>query len=178
MATGTLKQLTRDPSIEVNPFFSPDGKQIAYQSDKSGRLEVWVMNANGSEQRQLTRVGAMGHFLRWTQDGEAIVFRCPCGGKPQSMQVSLASGDPQPLPEVAGGSHMSFSPDYSRIMDVIGHKVLWVSPLKEGKPQKVFEFEDKHVRMDYLVWSPEGKWVSFDRFRPQGGDVWMMESFE
>ena len=178
VSTGTVKQLTHDPSIEVNPFFSPEGKKIAYQSDKSGRLEVWVMNADGSEPRQLTRVGVMGHFLRWAPEGDAIVFRCLCGGKPQSMQVALSGGDPQPLPEVIGGSHMSFSPDYSRIMDVLGHKVLWVSPLKGGKPQKVFEFEGKDVRIDYPVWSPNGKWVSFDRFRPQGGDVWMMENFE
>jgi Tol biopolymer transport system component len=73
---------------------------------------------------------------------------------------------------------MSFSPDYSRIMDVVGHKVLWVSPLNGSKPEKVFEFSDADVRIDYPVWSPDGKWVLFDRFRPQGGDIWMIENFE
>ena len=38
------------------------------------------MNADGSEPRQLTRVGVMGHFLRWAPEGDAIVFRCLCGG--------------------------------------------------------------------------------------------------
>jgi len=28
------------------------------------------------------------------------------------------------------------------------------------------------------VWSPDGKWVLFDRFRPQGGDIWMLKNFE
>ena len=74
-------------------------------------------------------------------------------------------------------------------MDVLGHKALWVSPISSSsalgtgnsKPETaklVFEFKDKDVRIDYPVWSPDGKWILFDRFRPQGGDIWMIESFE
>jgi hypothetical protein len=47
-----------------------------------------------------------------------------------------------------------------------------------GQPEKVFEFSDGRSRIDYPVWSPDGKFVLFDRFRPQGGDVWIMEGFE
>jgi len=176
--SGKLAQLTRTPSIDVNPFFSPDGSHVAYQSDQSGRLEVWVMNADGSQARQLTRIGVMGHFLRWTADGRGVVFKCPCGGKPQVFQVPMSGGEPQPLPEVAGGSHLSFNPDHSRIMDVVGHKTLWASPLKGGKPERAFAFDDPDVRIDYPVWSPDGKWVLFDRFRPQGGDIWVIQDFE
>jgi len=176
--TGALAQLTRNSAIDINPFFSPDRGRIAYQSDQSGRLEVWVMNADGSGARQLTQVGVMGHFMRWTRDGQTIVFKCPCGGKPQVLQVSAGGGEARPFAEVSGGSHMSFSPDYSRIMDVVGHKVLWVSPIKGGKPQKVFEFDDPDVRIDYPVWSPDGRWILFDRFKPQGGDIWVIQGLE
>jgi len=175
--SGDLKRLTTTDSVDVNPFFSPDGKMIAYNSDHSGRPEVWVMNADGSKARQLTEVGVMGHFLRWDLGGEAVIFRCPASGSPLTMKVSLGGSDLEPLPEVAGGSHMSFSPDHSLIMDVIGHKALWVSPLNGGKPEKVFEFDNPDVRVDYPVWSPDGGWVLFDCFRPQGGDIWMMEHF-
>jgi TolB protein len=178
VASGKLAQLTTNPSIDVNPFFSPDGRYVAYQSDQGGRLEVWLMSANGSAPRQLTRVGVGGHFLRFSRDGQALVFRCPCGGKPQTMEVPIRGGEPQPLAEVAGGSHMSFSPDFSRIMDVVGHKAFWVSPLVAGKPAKVFEFGDPDVRVDYPVWSPDGHFILFDRFRPQGGDIWLMEQFQ
>ncbi len=176
--TGKLAQLTRTPSIDVNPFFSPDGNRIAYQSDRSGRLEVWIMNADGSAGRQLTRIGVMGHFLRWTVDGDGVVFTCPCGGKPQVFQVPVTGGEPRPLAAVAGGSHLSFGPDHSRIMDVVRHKTLWVSPLGGGKPEKVFAFDDPDVRIDYPVWSPDGKSVLFDRFRPQGADIWVIQEFE
>lgn len=176
--SGELKRLTKSDSVDVNPFFSPDGELIAYNSDHSGRPEVWVMDADGGNARQLARVGLVGHFMRWQPQGDALIFRSPAGGHPVTMKVRLDGSDPEPLPEVAGGAHMSFSPDHSRIMDVIGHKALWISPLDGGKPEKVFEFDDPDVRIDYPVWSPDGHWVLFDRFRPQGGDIWMMEHFE
>ena len=134
------------------------------------------MKSDGSEARQLTDVGVMGHFLRWNRDGDAIFFRCPGHGNAQTMEISIDGAEPKKLAEVAGGSHMSLSPDHSLVMDVIGHKVLWVSPLVSGKPERVFEFDDPDVRIDYPVWSPDGNWVLFDRFRPQGGDIWMMEN--
>jgi Tol biopolymer transport system component len=176
--SGELRRLTASDSVNVNPFYSPDGRSIAYNSDQTGRPEVWVMNADGSDPRQLSTSGVMGHFIRWTRDGDAVIYRSPAGGNPRTVKISISGGEPEPLPEVAGGAHMSLSPDHSRIMDVVGHKTLWVSPLDGGKPEKVYEFPDPDVRIDYPVWSPDGRWILFDRFRPKGGDVWMMENFE
>ena len=178
VATGELHPIRTTTSIDVNPFFSPDGNLIAYNSDEGGRPEVWLMKYDGTDARQLTEVGLMGHFMRWNQRGDGIIFRSPGQGNAQTLEVPIDGGSPKVLCEVAGGSHMSFSPDHSRVMDVIGHKILWVSPVTSGKPEKVFEFDDPDVRIDYPVWSPDGQWILFDRFRPQGGDIWMMENFE
>ncbi len=179
VATSALTQLTSHRALDINPFFSPDGAYIAFQSDRSGRLEVWVMKSDGSEQRQLTKIGVSGHFLRWSRDEARVTFRCPCAGKPQTYQVPLSGDDPVPLnSEIVGGAHMSFSPDYSLLMDVVGHKTVWVSPAASGKPAKVFEFPGGESRIDYPVWSPDGKWLLFDRFRPQGGDIWMIKNFK
>jgi Tol biopolymer transport system component/tRNA A-37 threonylcarbamoyl transferase component Bud32 len=176
--SGEPVDLTRKPCIEVNPFFSPDGRRIAYQSDRSGRLEVWVMDARGGSERQLTNVGVSGHFLRWDPDGGHVLFRCPRGGAPGVYRVPVEGGEPERYPDVVGGAHISLSPDGSRMMDVLGHKTLWVSPLRGGQPEKVFEFDDPDVRIDYPVWSPDGRWILFDRFRPHGADIWVMEDFE
>jgi Tol biopolymer transport system component/tRNA A-37 threonylcarbamoyl transferase component Bud32 len=175
VAGGEMTQLTHGEGVNINPFWSPDGARIAFQSDRDGRLEVWVMNADGSNARQVTDAGVMGHFLRWSHDGQRIVFRSPTGPKARTMSVAIAGGDAEPTAEVIGGSHMSLSPDQSMIMDVVGHRVLWVSPLNGGAPRKVFEFDDADGRMDYPVWSPDGRWVLFDRFTPHSGDVWMVE---
>ncbi len=178
VATGELQPVRTTTSIDVNPFYSPDGKLIAYNSDEGGRPEVWLMNSDGTDARQLTNVGVMGHFQRWNRDGDRIIFRCPGHGNAQTLEAPIDGSEPKVYCEVAGGSHMSLSPDFSRVMDVIGHKTLWVSTVNSDVPEKVFEFDDPDVRIDYPVWSPDGKWVLFDRFRPQGGDIWLMENIE
>jgi len=175
--SGALRPLTRTPSLDINPSFSPDGRFIAFQSDRNGRFEIWVMNADGSQPRAMTRTRVLGHFLRWTRDASAVIFRSS-ETPSRTLRAPLSGGEPVPIGEVAGGAHMSFSPDFSRIMDVVGHRELWVSRLDGGAPEKVFEFDDPDARIDYPVWSPDGQWILFDRFRPQGGDIWMMEGLE
>jgi Tol biopolymer transport system component len=134
------------------------------------------MDAQGKDPRPLSNVGVGGHFLRWTREGDAVLFRCPAAGR--AMLAPVSGGDAIPVPEVAGGAHMSLSPDHSRVMDVVGHKTLWVSPLSGGKPEAVFAFDDPDARIDYPVWSPDGRAILFDRFRPQGGDIWMLDGVE
>ena len=178
MTGAALTQLTSNLGVNVNPIYSPDGSLLAYQSDEGGRLEVWAMSGDGSNPRRLTNVGVSGHFMRWTVDGREVVFRCTCSGKPATTMVSAGGGEPQPFADMKGGAHISFSPDHTRTMDVVGHRVLWVSPVSAGKSDMVYEFPDPDVRIDYSVWSPDGKWVLFDRFRPQGGDVWALSGVE
>ena len=74
---GTARQLTRGLAINRQPVWSPDGKQIAYVSDGSGRCQLQVMDADGSSQRMLGKpdvafeyFGA-GHPV-WTPDGSCI----------------------------------------------------------------------------------------------------------
>jgi Tol biopolymer transport system component len=174
LGDGALTQLTDDPATDINPSHSPDGRSIAFLSDRDGRSELWVMNADGSGERKLYEGAAGGHFLRWTLDGESVVF-LESGARTHALAAPLAGGAARPLPDIASGAHMSFSPDGSLVLDVRGHKSLWVHPM-DGRPAyQIFEFADPDVRIDYPVWSPDGRWVLFDRAVPRSGDVWMLE---
>jgi Tol biopolymer transport system component/predicted Ser/Thr protein kinase len=172
---GELERLTDGDSIDINPFYSPDGKHIAFHSDRDGRLELWVMDANCANPRQLTHCGVGGHFVRWSRDGGSIYFRCPTAGSVNILRASLSGGEPAAFASVPGGSHISLSPDESMIMDVLNHKAIWVAPVGGGEARKAFELGDPESRIDYPVWSPDGRWVLFDHLRPEGGDIWMLE---
>lgn len=92
------------------------------------------------------------------------------------MRVAPAGGEPQLVMHLAkgAGGHISFSPDGTEMIDVTGHKTLHQYALSDGSARLLFEFADPEVRIDYPVWSPDGKAVMFDRFRPEGSDLWML----
>jgi Tol biopolymer transport system component len=172
LADGRLTQLTTTPWLDINPVFSPDSGRIAFQSDRQGRMELWMMNADGTDQRQLSTVGSTGHFEIWAADGGSVLFH-PSSGGTAAARLTIADGGLAPL-DVKGGSHMSFGPGQRLIADVVGHRQIWVSPLA-AEPYTVFEFEDPDIRIDYPMWSPDGRWLLFDRVKPEGGDIWLLE---
>jgi serine/threonine-protein kinase len=178
VADGALKRLTSDSGIHINPFFSPDGKYIAYHEDRDGRFQLWVMNADGSNQHQLSSDGAAGHFVRWSADGKSIIFRAEPPGGTQILSVNVETGAATRLPDVAGGAHISFSPDHSHILDVKGHKTVWITPMDGSQPYQIFEFPDPAIRIDYPVWSPDGHYALFDHDAPHGGDIWLLDGVE
>jgi TolB protein len=57
MDGGGLQRLTNSGSNDGLPTWSPDGRSIAFVSDRSGAWAIWVMNANGSNQRKLFDLG-------------------------------------------------------------------------------------------------------------------------
>ena len=58
VASGEARKLAAHerPYLDETPSWFPDGKRIAFQSDRTGRMEVWVMEADGSSPRQVTGV--------------------------------------------------------------------------------------------------------------------------
>jgi DNA-binding winged helix-turn-helix (wHTH) protein len=61
------------------PQFSPDGKHIAFMSDRSGTWQIWVSSVDGSHAVQISTTDSAG-TPRWSPDGKRIVFDAPCDG--------------------------------------------------------------------------------------------------
>ena len=67
---------TDNPQGYVYPTWSPDGKQIAYAEPvEEGGVEVFVMGADGSNKKQLTKMGGMNTHSAWSPDGKKIAFQ-------------------------------------------------------------------------------------------------------
>ncbi len=58
VATGRIVQLTHDAGRNEHPTWSPDGRHLAFESDRTGRKQVWIMLADGTNPKQLTENGA------------------------------------------------------------------------------------------------------------------------
>jgi Tol biopolymer transport system component/DNA-binding winged helix-turn-helix (wHTH) protein len=78
------------------PQFSPDGNKLAYMSDRSGTMEIWVSDRDGSNPFQLTAIGAAG-TPRWSPDSQAIAFDARARNGSVIYAVNLQDGTPRLL---------------------------------------------------------------------------------
>lgn len=74
---GTATQLTTQGSYESTPVWSPDGKQLAFASDRYGNTDVFIMPANGGSAKRLTTNSAPEIPSSFTPDGKYILFSAP-----------------------------------------------------------------------------------------------------
>lgn len=79
-----LHRITNDPFSDRSPHWSPDGKEILFMSNRSGRFELWSIRPDGTNPRQLTKGGAMPYV--WTPDGTLLGY--PPEGNPIVLQAS------------------------------------------------------------------------------------------
>jgi len=68
------KRLTSTPAIESHPHFSPDGKRIAFSSNRSGTESVYVMPSSGGQANRLSWHAAGGSARGWSPDGQKVLF--------------------------------------------------------------------------------------------------------
>ena len=102
-------RLTAHVSRNTFPRFSPDGKWVAFTSNRMGNDDVWVIPAAGGEARQLTFLTTADTVLYWTPDGKRIIFTSNRSGQPFGSplySVALEGGLPEPLPIDVGSNGM------------------------------------------------------------------------
>jgi TolB protein len=68
------KRLTNNPAIDTSPGFSPDGSQIVFNSDRGGSQQLYVMDADGGNERRISY--GDGHYATpvWSPRGDLIAF--------------------------------------------------------------------------------------------------------
>jgi tricorn protease len=121
-----VQRLTVNRARDVYPRFSPDGKWIAFSSDRNGNLDVYIIPSTGGTPKQLTFNSADDAVLGWTPDGSSVLFSSNRGEgfMPMLYTVSVDGR----LPRSAGvdmGVQASYSPDGRKIAYNQKSQVYW-----------------------------------------------------
>jgi Tol biopolymer transport system component len=169
---GPPVELISSPRKQADEQFSPDGKRIAFHSNRSGSFEIWVCNSDGSNPVQLTSFGGpLTGTPHWSPDGRWIAFDSRPGGKAGVFVIGAEGGEPRRLTE---GNWDDIVPSWSRDGKWIyfcssrtGDWELWKVPATGGQPVRLTQtggFEAKE--------SQDGKWLYYSKFSEQG--IWKM----
>jgi Tol biopolymer transport system component len=155
--------VTLTPQPTLAPTATPVGGgfgQIAFASNRTGLPQIWIMNGDGSEKRQITDTEQGACQPSWSPDGMQIVFISPCDNHREvytgsSLFIVNADGTGlAPLPTVGGG-------DYSPAWSPDGKKIVFTSLRNKGTPSiYILNLEDRSVEliMDSERWDLQPSW--------------------
>jgi Tol biopolymer transport system component len=163
-----LTRLTFDSGLTTNPAVSPDGKLLAFASDRDGRgnLDIWVRQLAGGEPLQVTRDPADESEPDFSPDATKIVYRSNREGGGIYITSALGGGEPQLV--TPGGHTPRFSPDGKWISYNVGEMAsltrrpmrskLFVTSVPDGQTR---ELEPELAAAFHAIWSPDSKHVLF-----------------
>jgi serine/threonine protein kinase len=156
-------RLISSTRVDHDARYSPDGRHIAFGSNRSGSMELWLCNSDGSGTVQLTSFGGSSYTNppRWSPDSRWIAFTSSFSGKPGSYLVSVEGGKPKhlPLDDVEkwsrDGKWIYFGSQ--RGGDRQLWKIPWSSNLHE---EKAIQITKKGFAREAIE-SPDGKFVYY-----------------
>ncbi len=112
------RRLTVHRARDVHPRFSPDGKWIAFSSDRYGNYDVFIMPAEGGKAKRLTYHSASDTVVGWTPDSRRVIFSSARGrvypGIPSLYEVPIGGGLEQPV-LTDWGIYASYAPDGKKL---------------------------------------------------------------
>ncbi len=128
---------------DLDPQYSPDGRRIAFSSNRSGHFEIWTADADGTGAEQLTALdGSYTGGPRWSPDGRWIAFDARVDGQADIYRIASSGGRPQRLTlDRANDLAPSWSSDGDWIYFGSNRDEdrwqIWKLPAAGGAPQQV-----------------------------------------
>src|SRR5215472_12235911 len=162
-----LTRITVDEGLQNEPTWSPDGRYIAYSSDRGGKTDIWVQQVSGGDPIQITK--GPGHHWQpdWSPDGKFIAYRSEEGDG--GIYVVPALGGAGLERKIAPfGYHPQWSPNSLQVLfqthfTTIGYSNrFYVAQLDGSAPREVLaEFiAQNKLSAGSAVWYPDGKRVT------------------
>ncbi|MFZ4575902.1 MAG: TolB family protein, partial [Phycisphaerales bacterium] len=192
-----ITQLTNDPAEDAMPTISPDGKRIAFASNRTGNWDIFVMPITGGKVVQLTEDPADELHPSWSPDGSRLVYSRMNAGSARWEMWTIAASSPQSASFIGYGLFPQWCPVAGTAEDG-GDKILFQLPRERGSrafaiwtidytagasgnPTQIAAEPD--VALINPTWSPDGNWIAFAKAettmahgRPASSDLWMVSA--
>jgi len=189
----SVTQLTDDPANDMMPCVSPDGRHIAFTSDRSGNWDIYLMDAEGGVAVQITADPTHDIHPSFSPDGKQLVY-CSYGQRSGQWQMVVVDvNNPATKRYIGHGLFPQWSPTGNTILFQRARErgtrwfSVWTVELDErgeaGSPTEIAW--SPSFACITPGWSPDGKHVVFctvsdpeadSHARPAASDVWVVEA--
>jgi Tol biopolymer transport system component len=183
VSAAQFRPLLADTSRDTDPAPSPDGKWVAFQSNRGGSSQIWIMPARGGAPRKLTNEpamtkGAEGKSIptrvmtpTWAPDSKSLLYISTRSGAYNIYSIPFEGGAPRVLSKAAGAQRYPvYSPDGTKIIfpssrlqpnSLWGFQIYMMGAKGEVNGPPARQLTRSSGSPGHPVWSPDGKWVCF-----------------
>lgn len=171
-----ITAISNSPGDDRDPAWSPDGKRIAFTSDRDGNTEIYIMNADGTDQTRVTNSPENEHHPQWSPDGKRIVFSRTLEDKTSDLFVINVDGSgiiQLTSTAIVSEAYPDWSPDGTEILFSAfggGQSGIFIMDSDGSNARLIMEGP-----LHFPKWSPDGKYIAFDG-EPGGNkfDIYIM----
>lgn len=151
--------IERGKGISGSPSFSPDGRRIAFTTDRLGHNEVYIIDADGASPQWITQIaGDLNEELYraepdWSPDGVTVAFQSRVSGLFQIMWVNLRDNSSKRVTDAGENESPSWAADGRHIVFTSsrsGSGQLWIMDTQSGVTRQLTNASGAR----YGAWSP------------------------